>query len=124
LRLELLNTVVLAEDYARLRDWYIQALDLELQKEWTEDYHYAELVREGKYVVGVAAANEMRVAPHHPRNNTSVMQLQTDDIEALFARVKEQGGEIHGPSYEAKEKFHYGSFRDPEGNEVWVVQTL
>jgi len=124
LRLELLNTVVLAEDYARLRDWYIHALELELRKEWTEDYRYAELVRDGKYVVGIAAANEMRVEPYHPRRNTAVMQLQTDDIETLFVRVKEQGGEVHGPSYEAKEKFHYGSFRDPEGNEVWVVQTL
>ena len=124
MRLELLNTVVLAEDYAQQRDWYIQALELELKQEWTEDYHYAELVRDGRYVVGIAAATEMRVEPHHPRRNTSVMQLQTDDIKALLARVAGHGGEVHGPSYEAKEKFHYGSFRDPEGNEVWVVETL
>ena len=52
------------------------------------------------------------------------MQLRTDDIEALFAGVKEHGGIVHGPSYEAKEKFRYGSFTDIEGNDVWVIETL
>ncbi len=123
-KLELMNTVLLAEDYARMRDWYVATLDLELKAEWTESYHYAELTREGRLVIGIADAKEMRVEPHAPRRNTTLMQLRVDDIDALFASVKEHGGETQGPSFEEKEKFRYGSFTDPEGNSVWVIETL
>ena len=124
MKLELMNTVLLAEDYDRMRDWYIAALGLELEQEWSEDYHYAELVRDGKFVIGIADTHEMKVQPYAPRRNSTLMQLRVDDVEALFARVKEQGGEVQGPSFEEKEKFRYGSFTDPEGNSVWVVETL
>ena len=124
MKYELFNSVLLAEDYTRLRDWYIAALGLELEKEWTEDYHYAELTRDGRRVVGIADCKEMKVEPHRERRSTTLMQLCTDDIEALFAGVKEHGGTVHGPSYEEKEKFRYGSFTDIEGNDVWVVETL
>ncbi|MHC4550308.1 MAG: VOC family protein [Planctomycetota bacterium] len=124
MKLELFNTVLLAENYARMRDWYIAALDLELRQEWTEDYHYAELVRDGRLVVGIADTKEMGVEPYDPRRNSTLMQLAVDDIEALFARVKEHGGETQGPNYEEKEKFRFGGFTDPEGNTVWVVEVL
>ena len=35
-------------------DRFFAALGLELKQEWTEKYHYAELVRDGRYVVGIA----------------------------------------------------------------------
>ena len=124
MKLQLLNTVLLAEDYAAMRDWYVAALGLTLKQEWTEDYHYAELVRDGRLVIGIADTKEMGVEPHRPRRNSTVMQLAVDDIEALFASVREHGGTTQGPSYEEKEKFRFGSFSDPEGNNVWVVEIL
>lgn len=122
MNLEPLNTVILAEDYAKLRDWYLAALDLELKQEWTQGYHYAELVRGGKHVVGIAVAKEMGCEPYAPRRNTAILQLQTDDIETLFARIREHGGKAWGPKHDEKENFKYGGFRDPEDNEVWAVQ--
>ena len=63
MKLELMNAVVMAEDYEKLRDWYIEALGLELQEEWTDQYHYAELVKDGRLVIGIADAKEMKVEP-------------------------------------------------------------
>jgi len=124
MRLELLNTVLLAEDYAAMRDWYIAALDLELEQEWTEGYHYAELVREGRLVIGIADAKEMGTEPISPRRNMTVMQICVDDIDALFERVNASGGETKGPFEDTKEKFRFGMLTDPEGNCTWVVEGL
>ena len=56
MKLELMNAVIMAEDWVRVRDWWVEALDLEIDGEWTEHYHYAELKRDGKFVVGIADA--------------------------------------------------------------------
>ena len=124
MKFELMNTVLLAEDYARMRDWYMAALGLELKQEWNTDYHYAELVRDGRRVIGIADAKEMGAEPISPRRNMTLMQIQTDDIEALFAGVAAQGGDVQGPQLEKTENFRFGGFTDPEGNSVWVVETL
>lgn len=124
MRLELMNTVVMAADYEKLRDWYMDALDLELQQEWTEQYHYAELVRDGKLVVGIADAKEMGVTPHEEKKNaTLVAQFNVEDVSAFLARIKEKGGAVpFGPSYDPDEDLHFGGFADIEGNPCWVVQ--
>jgi len=124
MRLELLNTVVLAEDYAAMRDWYLSALDLELEQEWTEGFHYAELVRNGQLVVGIADAKEMGVDPVSPRRGTVAMQICVDDMDALFARVTDAGGETKGPFSNPDEGFRFGMVTDPEGNGTWVVEGL
>ena len=123
MRLFLLNAVILAEDYDALRDWYMAALELELDEEWTDKFHYAELVRDGRLVVGIADAKEMGVEPSHPRTNTVVPQLNVTDVAACLERVKAHGGGVpFGPSYDADLDLHYGAFADIEGNQVWVVQ--
>ena len=126
MQLQLMNAVILAEDYARLRDWYIDALQLELDGEWTEKYHYAELVRDGRYVVGIADAGEMKVTPvpKDARKHAAVVpQLNVSDVRGFLARIEEKGGEVpFGPSFEEDEGFWYGGFSDPEGNPFWVVE--
>lgn len=120
--LRLLNAVLLAEDYERLRDWWIDVVGLTLMQEWTEDYHYAELGCEGHLVIGVADAKEMKAAPPSPRANAVVAQLRVADVAAFLEQVRTGGGTIEfGPSYEEGEGFWYGAFRDGEGNSVWVV---
>ena len=123
MKLRLMNAVVMAEDYEKLRDWYVDALDLELIGEWTEKYHYAELARDGRLVVGIASAEEMKVTPGDRKNATVVAQLNVDDARGFLARVKEKGGDVpFGPSWEEDEEFWFGGFADPEGNLVWVVE--
>lgn len=124
MRLELMNAVVMAADYESLRDWYIDALELELKEEWTDKFHYAELLKNGKLVVGIADAKEMGVVPHEEKKNaTLVAQFNVDDVAAFLARIKEKGGEVpFGPSYDADNDLHFGGFADIEGNPSWVVQ--
>jgi predicted enzyme related to lactoylglutathione lyase len=126
MRLELMNAVVLAEDYAALRDWYIYALGLELRQEWTEKFHYAELVKNGKLVVGIADAKEMGLTPHphgEKKNATVVAQFNVDDVPTFLANIREKGGHVpFGPSYDPNLDLHFGGFADIEGNPAWVVQ--
>jgi predicted enzyme related to lactoylglutathione lyase len=123
MKLELMNAVIMAENYERLRDWWIDALDLTLDGEWTEHYHYAELVRDGNLVVGIASAEEMRVTPGDRKNAAVVAQFNVDDVKAFLDRVKEKGGDVpFGPSFDEHEKFWFGGFADIEGNLCWVVE--
>ena len=118
----LLNAVLLAEDFARLRDWWIEVVGLELLQEWSDTYHYAELGKDGHIVVGIADAKEMDAAPPTPRANAVVTQLKVEDVKVFLARVAEKGGKVtFGPSFEEGEGFWYGGFEDGEGNAVWVV---
>ncbi|MHC4862117.1 MAG: VOC family protein, partial [Planctomycetota bacterium] len=87
MELRLLNVVVMAEDYEGLRDWYVEALDLTVKGEWTEKYHYAELVSAGRFVVGIASAKEMNVTPGDRKSFTVTGQLVDDDVRVL-ARMK------------------------------------
>ena len=123
MKLQLMNAVVMAEDYAKLRDWYVEALDLEVQEEWTENYHYAELVRDGRLVIGIADAKEMNVEPGERKRQAVVAQFKVDDVKAFLAKVKEAGGDVpFGPSHDQVEDFWFGGFTDIEGNPSWVVE--
>lgn len=123
MRLHLMNAVVMAEDYERLRDWYVDVLELTVDGEWTEKYHYAELMREGRYVIGIASAQEMGVTPGDRTQATVVPQFNVDDVRGFLARVKERGGAVpFGPSFEEGEGFWFGGFNDIEGNPAWVVE--
>jgi len=123
MRLQLMNAVVQAEDYEGLKNWYMQALDLELSEEWTEKFHYAELVRDGRLVFGIADAREMGIEPGDRKRATVMPQLNVDDVKAFLAQVKERGGTVpFGPSYDEDLDLWFGGFADIEGNPVWVVQ--
>jgi predicted enzyme related to lactoylglutathione lyase len=122
-KLQLMNAVVLAEDYARLRDWYLETLELELEEEWTEHYHYAELVKDGRLVVGIADAKEMGVEPGERQRQAVVAQFNVEDVKAFLRRVEDAGGTVpFGPSLDETGGFWFGGFADLEGNPAWVVQ--
>ena len=122
MRLELLNAVIQAEDYEKVRDWWIEMIGLELKQEWTEHYHYAELVKDGKLVVGIASAKEMGVEPSTPRTNSVMPQRQVEDAKLFLEELKAKGGTVvFGPSFDEHEKFWFGGFEDVEGNPIWVV---
>ena len=123
MKLQLMNVVVMARDYEGLRDWYADVLGLERVLEHSEHYHYAELAREGRLVVGIASADEMKTGPGAGARATLVGQLNVDDVRGFLARVDERGGTVpFGPSHDAQDDFWYGGFADPEGNVWWVVE--
>ena len=123
MKLELLNAVVLAEGYERLKSWYIDALDLTLEEEWTEKFHYAELARDGKLVVGIASAAEMNTTPGDRKAATVLAQINVDDVKAFLERIRERGGDVpFGPSCDSDLDLWFGGFADIEGNISWVVQ--
>ena len=123
--IKLINTVILAEDYAPLVDFYIKALELDVKLKHEEGYHYTDLAKDGQLIVGIAPATEMKHIPTKPRNNSAFLQISTDDIHTLFSRVKENGGSIlFGPAVDKNEGFTFGGFTDPEGNHVWVMENF
>lgn len=121
--MKLLNVVICAEQYEALVDWYKEALDLEVILVESGEYHYTELGKDGKVIVGLTPAKEVEIQVSNPRNNASIMQIEVKDINALFARVKEKGGGLlFGPSLETQNGFYYGAFNDLEGNQIWVIE--
>lgn len=123
MKLELMNAVIMAEDYAALRDWYVRALDLEVAEEWTDKFHYAELVRDGRLVVGIADAKEMGITPGDRSRQAVVAQFNVEDVKAFLATIVERGGSVpFGPSYDPDLDLWFGCFADIEGNPAWVVQ--
>jgi len=120
-----ITTILLAEDYENLVDWYIKALELEIKLQTSKDYHYTDLAQGGKLVVGICPAAEMSVALQSPRNNSMILHVSVSDIEALFKKVVELGGKVTaGPSVDRNEGFKFGAFEDPEGNPVWVIENF
>ena len=64
----------------------------------------------------------MDVVTGERRHNTVVMQIEVDDINELYAHLKENGiTDLHGPFFDKKDKFWFGGFSDLEGNPCWVV---
>lgn len=125
MNVQLINTVLLAEDYEKLVQWYIDTLELEVKLKMEGDYHYTDLARDGKLIVGICPASEMDHAPTMPRNNSAILQVSVSDIDTLFRKVKENGGmDIFGPSVDKNEGFKFGGFKDPEGNMVWVMENF
>lgn len=123
MNISLLNSVVLAENYEELIDWYVKTFDLNIQSQTQEGEGYTELEHSGKLVVGIAKAHEMGVHPTTPRSNTVIIQLAVSDIDALFDNVQKTGGRIlFGPSLDEKGGYVYGGCADIEGNQIWIVE--
>jgi predicted enzyme related to lactoylglutathione lyase len=110
--------VILARDFERLVAWYQTALDFQLTKQFDE-LPYANLETEGGVAIGIGSA------PPGITNGeaTLIAQIETDDVAALLQRVLAAGGLTHGPDRDAAAGFCFGSFRDPEGNSWWVVDS-
>ena len=85
MQVELINTVVLAENFTELRDWYASVLDLEIRTvESEEEYDYAELMSGTSCILGIADAKQMGAEPQSPRQNTTFAQLCVPEIHELF----------------------------------------
>ena len=123
MNINLLNPMILAENYEELIEWYIKTFDLTIRDKVEEGDEYTELGQSDKLILGIAKANEMGVKPSIPRNNTVIIQFSVSDINKLFDKVGKTGGRIlFGPSIDEKGEYLYGGFADIEGNQTWVVE--
>jgi predicted enzyme related to lactoylglutathione lyase len=115
--------VILASDFKALVSWYREALGFTVVNLFEDGFHYCNLETPTGFRLGIADAEEMRVAPGDRRANTVVMQYEVDDIHAFFAHLEGAGASITGgPSRSEEGGFGFGSFSDPEGNPSWVVE--
>lgn len=123
MKINLLNPMILAENYEELAEWYEKTFDLAIKTRVEEGEEYMELGTPSKILFGFARAKEMGVKPSTPRNNTVIIQLSVNDINELFDKVKKAGGKIlFGPSIDEEEGYLYGGLADIEGNQIWVIE--
>ncbi len=116
------ETVILADDFAALIDWYQRALGFAVVQRFDEGFHYCNMESPSGIKIGIAPAAEMGVGPAERAKNTVVIQFEVDDVRAFLAHVEAEGGKVTGgPSHSPKDDFWFGSFADLEGNPFWVV---
>ncbi|MFC1996763.1 VOC family protein [Chloroflexota bacterium] len=116
------ETVILATDISVLVDWYRDVLGFTINQLIDDDFHYCHLETRSGIKIGIADANEMGVEPIDRNGNTILLQFEVDDLPKFFEYLKTKGASITGgPSFDAKDEFWFGSFCDPEGNPIWVV---
>ncbi len=116
------ESVILAVDFPALYVWYRDVLGFRVTRLFEGEYHYANLETSTGIQVGIGDAKEMGVEPGDRKAAAVILQLEVDDVAALFEWVKTHGGSVSfGPSFDAAGKFWFGAFLDPEGNAWWVV---
>ena len=114
--------VILATGFSALVAWYRDVLGFTVVKLVEDGFHYCNLETPSGIRIGIADAQEMGVVPGDRSSNTVVLQFEVDNVEELFAHLKQTGASItNEPSFSEKDGFWFGSFSDPEGNPCWVV---
>ena len=116
------ESVILADDFQALVDWYQRVLGFKAIQLFEGDYHYCNLENENGIQLGITSAKEMGVNPNDRKNNTVVLQFQVADVKGFLEHVGDNGGKItSGPSLDKKDDFWFGGFPDLEGNPFWIV---
>ena len=116
------ESVIFAESFQLLVEWYQKVLQFRIVQQFEDQYHYCNLENETGIRIGIGTAKEMRIIPGDRANNTVLLQFQTDDVKSFLDHVKEHGGNVtFGPSFDQKDEFWFGGFQDLEGNPIWVV---
>jgi predicted enzyme related to lactoylglutathione lyase len=119
----LINTVVLAEDYELIRDWYCRIFDLEILLELDKDYHYSDLGQGEHIILGIARADEMDKVVGKKHSSYVLPQLMVAELDSVISKVQETGCKIIvGPLKD--ELYYYATIRDPEGNEIWLIEKV
>ncbi len=114
-----INTVVCAEDFKKMLDWYINTFDMEPIYFKGMENSYVDLKSGDKILIGMSAYNSEDEPLYNPRRNATYMQISCSHIFTMFDRVKNTGGEVmFGPAKDTG--YWYGGIKDPEGNTIWI----
>lgn len=116
------ETVILAENFNKLVNWYIDVLEFKEINRYEDDYFYSYLETDSGIKIGIADMKQMGVKNPNRRKNTTILQIEVEDVNSLFDYLKNKDCLfLFGPSFDKKDNYWYGSFTDLEGNEIWVV---
>ncbi len=116
------ETVIMAENWNALVDWYCNVLGFKQTYRVEDEYHYCNLETESGVKVGIADAKEMGIAIRERGSNTVVLQFDVPDVKAFFEHIQTSGGTAtFGPSYDKTGEFWFGGIEDLEGNPIWIV---
>lgn len=122
MKLKQVESVIFAEDFGKLIDWYVDVMGFEVEMRVETDYHYCVLKHPDGAQLGIADAREMSVPVGDRSSNSVVLQFQVPDVKVFFNHLSAQGGAVlFGPSFDKKDEFWFGGFSDLEGNPFWVV---
>ena len=116
------ETVILAEDFSALVNWYRDVLEFTIVASFSDAFHYACLETPSGIKIGIASAQEMGVVPGDRSGNTVLLQFEVDELHAFFVDLKQAHVTVtFGPAQDKQDSFWYGGFEDPEGNPIRVV---
>lgn len=118
------ETVILADNFDALLAWYRDVLGFRVVQQFDTNIHFANLETASGIKIGIGVAAELDVVPTDRSKNTVLLQFEVEDVEGFMASIVEAGGTIdHGPTFNEKDGFWFGAFRDLEGNPIWVVDS-
>ena len=116
------ETVLMADDFGAMIDWYCNVLGFAVTRRVEDDYHYCNLETPSGIQIGIADATEMKIDTSGRANNTVVLQFEVDDAKVFFEHLQGHGAKVtFGPSFDKAHNFWFGGVEDCEGNPIWVV---
>jgi len=108
------SVAVVVSDEKKAKEWYRDKLGFEVQDD--ED-HWVVVAPQGSST-GIHLCKGEPLEP----GNTGIL-FYADDIEATYQELKRKGVEFTRELGKAEwdEKMKYAMFKDPDGNEFWLM---
>lgn len=108
--------------FSVLIDWYRDVLGFTVTQFFDYSFHYYNLKTSSRIKISTRTAEEMGAHPTDRVNNTVLLQFEVDNLRGFFAYPEQKQATITGgPSFNEKDEFWFGSFSDPEGNPIGMV---
>jgi len=114
----ILTIVIIAQDVKRMVNWYKDTFNLSILRNNKGGFPFVELGSDNNVLFTIVYAERMGLSKNHKKGGI-IVELYTEDIKSLFERIEKKGGHIN---FLKEEKHLFGSFTDPEGNQMWVIE--
>jgi catechol 2,3-dioxygenase-like lactoylglutathione lyase family enzyme len=109
------TVAVVVSDGKKAKEWYREKLGFELQE---DEEHWIVVGPQGSSTgIHLCAAEKLE-----PRN-TGILFL-TDNVDSAYQELKRKGVEFTRELAKAEwdENIKYAMFKDPDGNEFWLME--
>jgi len=114
---EIATVAVLVSNGKKAKEWYKDKLGFEVKED--EEHWIVVAPRGSKTGIHLCEAKELEPG------NQGIL-FYADDVDATYAELKQKGVEFTRPLGKAEwdEKMRYAMFKDPDGNEHWLMQKI
>jgi catechol 2,3-dioxygenase-like lactoylglutathione lyase family enzyme len=111
---EIATVAVLVSNSKKSKEWFRDKLGFEVKED--EDHWVVVAPKDSKVGLHLCQTGELEPG------NQGILFL-ADDVEATYKELKEKGVEFTRPLGKAEwnEKVRYAMFKDPDGNEYWLM---